>query len=37
MTILESSDTIAQCGRNRVKRVCYVSEGFYGNADVWLL
>lgn len=37
MTILESSDIIVECGRDSVKRVCYVSEDFYGNAAVWLL
>lgn len=26
MTILVSSDIIAECGRDRVKRVCYVSK-----------
>lgn len=35
MIILESSDIIAKCGRDRVKRECYVSEDFYGNAAVW--
>ena len=37
MIILESSDIIAECGSDRVKRVCYVSEDFYGNAAVWML